>query len=79
MLEETKKETDTLSSVVNENLDVHVFAPNLATVCGNTTEKGKDKHGKAFSRTYAWVDTWMERDGKWQSVAEAITLVPNKK
>ena len=79
LLEETKKETNTLSSVVNENLDVHVFAPNLATVCGNTIEKGKDKHGKAFSRTYAWVDTWMERDGKWQCVAEAITLAPNKK
>lgn len=79
MIEETKKETGVLSSAVNESMEVHVYAPNFATVRGNTMEKGKDKHGKAFSRTYAWVDTWMERDGKWQCVAEALTLVPNKK
>ena len=79
MIDETKTGTDVLSSAVNDSMDVHVYGPNLATVSGNTAEKGKDKHGKALSRTYAWVDTWMERDGKWQCIAEAITLVPKKK
>jgi hypothetical protein len=79
MIDETKKDSDTVSSAENENMNVHVYAPNLATVCGNTKETGKDKHGKAFNRTYAWVDTWMERDGKWQCIAEAITLAHKKK
>jgi hypothetical protein len=58
---------------------VHIYAPNLASVIGMSIEKGKDKKGMAFSRTYAWVDTWMERDGKWQCIAEGVSELPEKK
>ena len=75
----SKTETDTLSSAGTTNMDVHVYAPNLATVCGTSTEKGKDKDGKEFSRSYAWVDTWMERNGKWECIAEAVMQLPEKK
>ena len=79
MLDEMKNEPDTLSSATNDNMDVHVYGPNLATVCGTTTEKGKDKDGKEFTRSYVWVDTWMERNGKWQCVAEGVMKSPKKK
>jgi len=79
LLEEAKNEPNTLSSATNDNMDVHVYGPNLATVSGTTTEKGKDKDGKQFTRTYVWVDTWMERNGKWECIAEGVILSPKKK
>ncbi|HEY2799668.1 MAG TPA: nuclear transport factor 2 family protein [Chthoniobacterales bacterium] len=79
MLKEMENETDTLSASTTDRMVVHVYGPNLATVAGISTEKGKDKDGKAFSHTYGWVDTWVQRDGKWQCVAEAGSLLPEKK
>ncbi len=79
LLDEIKNETNTLSSSVNDKMDVHLYAPNLATVCGTSTEKGKDKDGKEFTHSYAWVDTWMERNGKWECIAEAVMQFPEKK
>ena len=79
LVDEIKNETNTLSSSVNDKMDVHVYAPNLATVCGTSTEKGKDKDGKEFTHSYAWVDTWMERNGKWECIAEAVMQFPEKK
>jgi ketosteroid isomerase-like protein len=79
LLDAIKNEPNTLSSSVNENMDVHVYGPNLATVCGTTTEKGKDKGGKQFTRSYVWVDTWMERNGKWQCISEGVMESRKKK
>jgi ketosteroid isomerase-like protein len=79
LLDEMKNERNTLSSATNDNMDVHVYGPNLATVSGTTTEKGKDKDGKQFTRTYVWLDTWMERNGKWECIAEAVMQFPEKK
>jgi len=79
LVDEIKTEPNTLSSSENDKMDVHVYAPNLATVCGTSTEKGKDKNGKTFTHSYAWVDTWMERNGKWECIAEAVMQFPEKK
>jgi ketosteroid isomerase-like protein len=79
LVDEIKNETNTLSSATNDNMDVHVYGPNLATVTGTTTEKGKDKDGKQFTRSYVWVDTWMERNGKWECIAEGVMQLPKKK
>ncbi len=79
MLAEMGKETDTLSSSVNDNMEVHLYGTTVATVCGTSTEKGKDKDGKEFNRSYVWVDTWMERNGKWECIAEGAMLQPEKK
>jgi len=70
-IKQIKDDTDTYTSSANDKMEVDVFAPNLALVRGVSTEAGKDKHGKAFKRTYAWVDTWMEQDGKWQCIGSA--------
>jgi ketosteroid isomerase-like protein len=79
LVDEMKNEPNTLSSATNDNMDVHVYGPNLATVIGTTTEKGKDKHGKEFTRSYVWVDTWMQRNGKWECIAEGVMKSPKKK
>jgi hypothetical protein len=74
-LEHIKSDTDTYSDSKNNSMKVHVYAPNLATVAGTSTEKGKDKDGKAFSRSFAWVDTWMDRSGQWQCIASSGTAI----
>ncbi len=79
LLDEAKNEPNTLSSATNDHMDVHVYGPNLATVSGTTTEKGKDKNGKQFTRSYVWVDTWMERNGKWECIAEGVMESRKKK
>lgn len=79
LLEELKNDTDTRSLSTNDSMDVYIYAPNLATVRGTSTEKGKDKAGKQFHRSFGWVDTWMERNGKWECIAEASMLLPAKK
>ena len=78
LLDEIKNSTDTLSASTNDSMEVHVYGPSLATVVGTSTEKGKDKHGKQFSRSFDWVDTWMERNGKWECIGEAVMPLRNK-
>ena len=79
LLDGYKSDPSTLSSSTNENMDVHVYGSNVASVCGTTTEKGTDKSGKQFTRSYMWIDTWMERDGKWQCIGEGVMELPKKK
>ncbi len=74
-LEHMKSDTDTYTESKNDTMKVHVYAPNLATVYGTSTEKGKDKDGKEFSRSFGWVDTWMDRNGQWQCIASAVTAI----
>ena len=75
LLDEIKSSTDTLSASTNDSMQVHVYGPSVATVVGTSTEKGKAKDGKQFSRSFGWVDTWMERNGKWECIGEAVTLL----
>jgi ketosteroid isomerase-like protein len=75
---EALEDTDTYTYSKIDSMEVHVYGPNIATVSGTWTAKGKDKNGKKFSRTSAWVDTWMERDGKWQCIAEGAAPSPKK-
>ena len=77
-LEQMRSDTDSFTYSKNDSMDVHVYGPNIATVCGTSTEKGKDKDGKKFSRSFAWVDTWMERDGEWKCIAEGVAPLAKK-
>ena len=74
-LEHMRSDTDTYTDSQNDTMKVHIYAQNLATVCGTSTEKGKDKDGKEFSRSYAWIDTWMDRNGQWQCIASSGTAI----
>jgi hypothetical protein len=77
-LEHMRSDTDTYSYSKNDKMHVHVYGPNIATVVGSSTEKGKDKNGKDFSRSFAWTDTWMERNGQWQCIASAGAPIASK-
>lgn len=72
-------ETDVLTSAVNDKVDVQLYGANVAVACGTSTEKGKDKDGKEFTHLYAWVDTWMERNGKWECIGSGGLMLPEKK
>ena len=72
---EIKSNKDTYTSTKNEKLNVRVFRPNVAVVTGTAREKGTGKDGKAFERTYAYTDTWMERNGQWQCIASQGMLL----
>ena len=75
LLSRMDKETDTLTSAKITDLKVHVYAPNVAVAIGDAAEKGTDKDGKSFDRLYRFTDTWLERGGKWQCIAEQVSEV----
>ena len=78
LLSEIKKDKDTYASTKNEKLDVHMYGGGVAVVVGTAREKGTDKDGKAFDRTFRFTDTWLDRNGKWQCVASEDMLVSQK-
>jgi ketosteroid isomerase-like protein len=69
------KETETLTSAKITDLKVRTYGPNVAVAIGDSAEKGADKEGKPFDRLYRFTDTWLERNGKWQCIAEQGALV----
>ncbi len=78
LLSEMKKDKDTYTSAKTEKLDVHMYGADVAVVVGAAREKGTDKDGKAFDRTFRFTDTWLDRNGKWQCVASQAMLVSQK-
>jgi ketosteroid isomerase-like protein len=78
LLKEFKNDTDTYTSAKNGSVTVRSFGSNIAVATGTAKEVGKTKDGKAFSRTYAWTDTWMLRGNQWQCVASQAMLVSGK-
>ncbi len=73
-----KNDTNTYSATSLSHLKVRVYGPSCAVVIGDANEKGRGKDGKAFDHNYRFTDTWVERDGKWQCVAEQVALVNSK-
>ena len=80
VLKAAAESTETTTEVINGDMNVTFFGNNVATVIGSHVTNGKDKSGKAFSKTTVWNDTYMEREGKWQCIASgSTTVVPEKK
>jgi len=78
LLAEVKSTKETYTSEKNEKLDVRMYGANVAVVVGTAREKGTDKDGKTFDRTYRYTDTWMERGGDWQCIASQVAIVSGK-
>ena len=78
LLAEAKRDTNTYTSAVSTDLNVKMFAPNVAVVTGIARETGKTKAGKTFSNAYRFTDTWVERNGEWQCVAAHAIALPKK-
>ena len=78
MISEARKDKNVYTSAVSGDMTVHSFGPNVAVVTGIARESGKTPAGKAFSNTYRFTDTWMERNGEWQCVAAHAMALPKK-
>ena len=78
LLAEAKRDTNTYTSAVSSDMNVRIFAPNVAVVTGIARETGKTKAGKSFSNAYRFTDTWVERNGEWQCVAAHAMALPKK-
>jgi len=62
--------TDTVTSGVIAPYKVRVYGKNFAVVAGDYHSTGKDKDGRPFSRKFRFTGVWVQRNGKWQVVAE---------
>jgi ketosteroid isomerase-like protein len=78
MKEQVKSNHDTYTSATLSHVVVRAYGPNVAVAIGDANEKGTGKDGKAFDRTYRFTDTWVERNGKWECVAEQVAQVSGK-
>ena len=76
--EQVKNNHDTYTSATLSHVIVRPYGSNIAVVIGDAREKGTGKDGKAFDRTYRFTDTWVERNGKWECVAEQVAQVSSK-
>jgi ketosteroid isomerase-like protein len=76
MLAELKSGEDVVSSVVNHEMKVRVYG-NAAVVTGHSTYK-ETVQGKDISGEYRWTDTWINKGGRWQCVADHASRVAGK-
>lgn len=74
-LADLKSASSTLQSIDLGEMKVKVFG-NTAVVMGSDTEKSTYK-GKDSSGKYAWMDVFVNRNGKWQAVASESTKSAN--
>ncbi len=73
MLNDIKSGATKIESVDLGPMDVKVIG-NMAIVQGSDTEKSSNK-GKDTSGKWAWMDVFVERDGKWQAVRSQSALI----
>jgi ketosteroid isomerase-like protein len=72
-LKSVKKTDSQEQQVAPESMKVHVFG-NTAIATGVFRAKGVED-GKAYMRRERFVDTWVNKDGKWVCVATNATPV----
>ena len=78
MISEARKDKSVYTSAVSGDMAVHSFGPSVAVVTGIARESGKTAGGKAFSHSYRFTDTWVERNGEWQCVAAHAMALPKR-
>ena len=62
-------EDDGVESAFNSDIQVHVYAVNVAVVTGIDNTRGKDQAGNRFTHQDRFTDTYVKRNGVWQCVA----------
>jgi ketosteroid isomerase-like protein len=78
MVSQAMHDKNVYTSAVSGDMIVHAFGPNVAVITGIAREAGKTPAGKAFSHTYRFTDTWMQRNDVWQCVAAHAMAMPTK-
>lgn len=73
LIADMKRDKNTYDSAVNSGVTVRVHG-NAAIAVGTTRQSGKTPAGEAFTYTYRWTDTWLQRNGQWQCVGSQSIL-----
>jgi len=68
-----KKSNSQEQQVTPESITVHIYG-NAATATGVFSAKGIEG-GKSYLRRERFLDTWINRDGKWQCAAASATTI----
>jgi len=74
MLDGYKAEAGSTSNIKMTFLATHAVASNAVIATGLDDITLKDKDGRVSHRYERFTDTWILRDGRWQCVAEQLTL-----
>src|SRR6266852_8747139 len=69
-----KEEAPRVLSLKMQVLVAHAVAPNTVIASGLDDIATKGSNGAPVHRYERFIDTWILRDGRWQCVAEQITL-----
>jgi hypothetical protein len=69
-----KEEADATTNITMGLLISHAVAPNAVIAVGLDDITLKDKQGHTTHRYERFTDTWILREGRWQCVAEQLTL-----
>lgn len=69
-----KEEAPRVVSLKMQVLVAHAVAANTVIASGLDDIATKDSNGSTVHRYERFIDTWVLRDGRWQCVAEQITL-----
>src|SRR5215467_1608821 len=78
MLKGYQEEAPRVVSLKMQVLVAHAVAPNAVVASGLDDIALKDSNGAVVHRYERFIDTWILRDGRWQCVAEQITLAKSK-
>jgi ketosteroid isomerase-like protein len=78
MLNGYKEEAPRVVSLKMQVLVAHAVAPNAVIASGLDDIAVKDGNGAVSHRYERFIDTWILREGRWQCVAEQITLAKPK-
>lgn len=73
-----KEEASRVVSLKMQVLVAHAVAANVVIATGLDDIALKDSHGVVNHRYERFIDTWILRDGRWQCVAEQLTLTKPK-
>ena len=68
-------EYEGIKSATGSDMQVHIYADNVAVVTGIDTTVGTDKDGKDWTHQDRFTDTWVKRNGVWQCVAAQVTRI----
>lgn len=74
-----KEEAPRVVSLKMQVLVAHAVAANTVIASGLDDIAIKDSGGSTVHRYERFIDTWVMRDGRWQCVAEQITLAKPEK
>lgn len=69
-----REEAEATANITMGLLISHAVAPNAVIAVGLDDITLKDKQGRTTHRYERFTDTWIMRDGRWQCVAEQLTL-----